>query len=142
MGTIKRVEKRKSINPYDDAPKKMDDIFGPMRGDGKKTASSVVQENKKEKTPTPPPKEPTPPTYTSSVYVDPNFDPNKKEISGMSESVQLKKTSKNKKDSVKKDAPENKLQTREKMLGSLGKPAKFPKQKATPKQKEPSPPPL
>merc|ERR1719479_303544 len=83
--TIKRVEKRKTINPYDDAPKKMDDIFGPMRGDGKKTASSVVQENKKEKTPTPPLKEPTPPTYTSSVYVDPNFDPNKKEISGMSE---------------------------------------------------------
>ena len=140
--TIKRVEKRKSINPYDDAPKKMDDIFGPMRGDGKKTASSVVQENKKEKTPTPPPKEPTPPTYTSSVYVDPNFDPNKKEISGMSESVQLKKTSKNKKDPVKKDVPENKLQTREKMLGNLGKPAKFPKQKPAPKQKEPSPPPL
>ena len=60
----------------------------------------------------------------------------------MSESVQLKKTSKNKKDPVKKDAPENKLQTREKMLGNLGKPAKFPKQKPTPKQKEPSPPPL
>ena len=44
---------------------------------------------------------------TSSVFVDRDFDPNKKEIAGMSESVQLKKASKNKK-VEQKAAPESK----------------------------------
>merc|ERR1711902_247059 len=88
----KEEEKRKQINPYDDAPKKMDDIFGPMRGEKKQAKTQ-----QKVKSPTPPPKEPTPPpAYTPSVYTDPDFDPNKKEIAGMSESVKLKKTAKNK----------------------------------------------
>ena len=118
----KRKEKRKSINPYEDAPKKMDDIFGPLRDAA--------------------PKDPSPPSsYTPSVYVDPAFDPNKKEISGMSESVQLKKTSKNRKEPAKKAAVESKLQTREKMMANLGKPAKFAKPKKAEKPKEPSPPP-
>ena len=132
-------KKRKSINPYDDAPKKMDDIFGPMRGNSKSTVSGASKVKKKEKSPSPPPKAPTPPSYTPSVYVDPDFDPNKKEISGMSESVKLKKTAKNRKEPAKKDVPENKLSTREKMLGNLGKPAKFPKPKPAEKPKEPSP---
>merc|ERR1719414_577301 len=134
----KRQEKRKQINPYDDAPKKMDDIFGPMRGEKKPTKTQ-----QKVKSPSPPPKEPTPPpAYTPSVYTDPDFDPNKKEIAGMSESVKLKKTSKNKKEPVKKDAAESKSQTREKLMANLGKPAKWSKPKPPPKPKTPTPPPV
>jgi glyceraldehyde-3-phosphate dehydrogenase/erythrose-4-phosphate dehydrogenase len=136
----KRNEKRKTINPYDDAPKKMDDILGPMRGNAKSTVSSVSKAKKKEKTPSPPPKEPSP-AYTPSVYTDPDFDPNKKEIKGMSENVQLKKTAKNKKDAPKKEVPESKLSAREKMMANLGKPAKFKKPKPAEKAKEPTPPP-
>ena len=134
----KRQEKRKQINPYDDAPKKMDDIFGPMRGGKKPTTTQ-----QKVKSPTPPPKEPTPPpAYTPSVYTDPDFDPNKKEIAGMSESVKLKKTAKNKKEPTKKDAFESKSQTREKLMANMGKPAKWSKPKPAQKPKEPTPPPV
>ena len=134
----KRNDKRKSINPYDDAPKKMDDIFGPMRGEKKTTKMK-----EKEIPPSPPPKEPTPPpAYTPSVYTDPDFDPNKKEIAGMSESVKLKKTAKNKKEPAKKDAAESKSQTREKLMANMGKPAKWSKPKPAAKPKEPTPPPV
>ena len=120
--------KRKSINPYDDAPKKMDDIFGPLRDDINKPKSAApTKTKKKQKTPSPSPpplKEPSPPLFTGGVYVDPNFDPRKKEIKGMSENVQLKKSAKNKKEPIKKE-PESKLSQRDKLFANMGKPAKF-----------------
>lgn len=132
-----REEKRNQINPYDDAPKKMDKIFDPMRGENKQARPQA-----KPKSPTPPPKESTPPNYTPSVYTDPDFDPNKKEIAGMSESVKLKKTAKNKKDPPKKEAFESKSSTREKLMANMGKPAKWSKPKPPPKPKTPTPPPV
>merc|ERR1719414_1662688 len=132
-----REEKRNQINPYVDAPKKMDKIFDPMRGENKQARPQA-----KPKSPTPPPKEPTPPTYTPSVYTDPDFDPNKKEIAGMSESVKLKKTAKNKKEPPKKEAFESKSSTREKLMANMGKPAKWSKPKPPPKPKTPTPPPV
>ena len=107
-----KESKRKRQNPFEDAPKKMDDIFGPLR-DTEET-----------------------PIISPSVFIDPSFDPNKKEITGMSETVQLKKTSKGREE-PKKEHVESKLSQREKLFANMGKPAKFQKLK---KPKEPTPP--
>ena len=113
-----KAAKEKELKKPNGTPKKMDEIFGPLR----------------EKSPEFVP--------TSSVFIDRDFDPNKKEIAGMSESVQLKKTQKKK---VEKPPQESKAEQREKLFANLGKPAKFPKPKKpkdpTPPPKEPTPPP-
>ena len=111
-------------------PKKMDQIFGPLRqAKATKVDPEFVQA---EAVPDPEPEV----TSSSSVFIDRDFDPNKKEVKGMSESVQLKKTAKAKK--VEKPPVESKSDQRSKMFANMGKPAKFQKPK---KPKEPTPPP-
>ena len=88
-------------------PKKLDDVFGPIR-------EAPV----------------SPPAAAAGVWMDPDFDPGQKEISGISESVKLKKSGK------KPVKPEVK---KEKIKFELpAKKAKKPKKEV---EKEPSPPP-
>ena len=105
------ISSNASKKSNDDKPKKLDEVFGSIR-----------------ETPMPPvkPVSPVPPIH-ASVWVDPDFDPGQKEISGISENVKLKKSARPKKPEEKKEKIKFEL------------PAKKPK-KAKPK--EPSPPPL
>ena len=97
---------KKPINDFDEQPKKIDEIFGPMRDA---------------------------PVISSSVYVDPDFDPGQKEISGINESVKLKK-------SAKKPVKEE-VKTEKFKYEMPSKSAKFPRppKKEEPKPKEPTP---
>ena len=131
---------KKPINEFDDQPKKIDEIFGPMRD------APVIQ---------------------SSVYVDPDFDPGQKDIKGMEESVKLKKSAKKpvkeepKKEKFKYEMPSksSKFPRPKKEQPKLKDPTPEPPKEPTPPppkeptpvpepereptpEKEPSPPPL
>ena len=98
----------RKINQFDDMPKKLDEVFGPVR----EAPATIV---------------------SAGVYVDPDFDPGQKEISGISETVKLKKSERKPvKQEVKKDKPKFELPA---------KPAKFPKANKPKPAKEPTPPP-
>ena len=106
------LERRKSL--AEEKPKKMDEIFAPIRD-------------------------------APSVYIDPNFDPNHREIKGMSEDVRLKKSAADK--TKKEEEPKKK---KNEMYSMPAKPATFQKPKPKPEPvvieepppKEPTPPPL
>lgn len=99
------------INEFDEQPKKIDQIFGPMRDA---------------------------PVISSSVYVDPDFDPGQKEISGINESVKLKKSKKPVKEEVKTEKFKFEMPSKS---AKNPRPAKKeePKPEPEPEPKEPTP---
>jgi hypothetical protein len=96
----KETETRESSSKssFDDLPKKMDEIFAPIRE-----------------------------APATAVYINPDFDPNHREIKGMSEDVRLKKSEKAKK--TEEEVPKKK---KNEMYSMPAKPATFQKPKPKP----------
>lgn len=123
---IRQSEERKSsisvvkkpVNEFDEKPKKLDEIFGPVR-------DAPVS------------------TISAGVYVDPDFDPGQKDIKGMDETVKLKKSArKPTKDEPKKEKFKYELPSKPaKFSKPKPKEATPPPKEATPPPKEPTPPP-